>query len=210
MPLPLVPMAIGASGLLGGLLSKSQRGTMDPNMLRALFGPQAIGKDTNELFALLSNSPMFQAMMQSAGMRGQATGAAANRRMARAGVAGGGGVSGVGAWMQAAGRQAGANAQIGARGDIYGQALQAAMQNMEGRMGLWGKSQLMQQASPTWGQQVGGSLLGAAGAGLAAYAGRPSAGRAKQVIGTGPSVPTAPPSEGGEFNWPQFEDTRMG
>lgn len=176
------PAIIGGALSLGGaLLGNSERPTLDPEVMKRLFGPDAISSETNQLYRLLLNSPVFSQIMQGSAMRGTAIANAARGRMAAAGLGG----TPMGAWLGAAGSGYGAAFQRSAQADLFMKALMAAMQGLQGREELWGRSQLMRQGQPTWRRMIGASMLNAGSYGLS-------------KIGTGSSTPA---SGGGMGSW---------
>ena len=164
----VAPLAIGAgsgiASLLGALLgSGGGQKTIDPELLKRLFGPQAVGKETNELFAILKNSPAFAQMMRQASMRGNRIGGNARAGLARAGL----GSSGIGAVANATSRGLGGTLQLQGQGQLFSQALQAAMQNVGQRQSIFAGSQQSANQQPSFQRMIGSSLLnlGAAGFG---------------------------------------------
>lgn len=141
------PITIALSGLgaLGGLLGGRGNKTIDPQMLARLFGPQALATDTQTLFNALANSPMFQLLQSQASATGTAAGNATRANFARAGLSG----SGVGALGSAVAGGFGQNLMLGARGNLWGSALNAAQSNLAARLGIFGQSALGAQAQPT-------------------------------------------------------------
>ncbi len=152
-------LPIGLS-LFGGILGGS--GTPDrlsAEQISQMFGAQAVSKETQELFRLLQRSPAFQQMMTSASLQGQSF---SNRL--RANIGRGGQVSTPGAnFARAASLGFGGQLQRQGQGQLFGQALQAAIQNLQGQMTMFGQ----QQQLPSFGQQLGSSLLGAGAQGFA-------------------------------------------
>jgi len=159
-----ITLALMGGGLLGGLLGGRGKGTIDPRLLARMFGPQALASDTQQLYGTLANSPMFQMLMAQASAQGTSAGNATRANFARAGLSN----SGVGALGGAVSRGFGQNLILGARGNLWGTALNAAQSNLANRMNLWGQSALQDQQRPTMLQSFGNALTGAAGAGLTA------------------------------------------
>lgn len=165
-----VTITLGAISALGGIIGAAGgKKAIDPEVLRKLFGPDAINNDTIELFNKMINSPVGQQKLAAAAQTGASFSNALNQRLAQSGLAGGGATSGVGAFTQAAGTQAGAGLEAGVRGDIYQQALDAALQNISQRLGIYAGSQQIAQQQPSAQQIIGSSIAGAAGGALANY-----------------------------------------
>lgn len=168
MALPLAPIAIGAITALGGIIAgKDGTKTIDPNVLKKLFGPEAVTKETIELFNRMINSPQGAQMIAQANEQGSQFANALNAKLAEAGVAGGGGTSGVGAFQQAAAASAPHSLERGVRADMFANASQLAQQNIRDRMAAYVNSALQTQANPTTGQIIGGALAGAGAQSLA-------------------------------------------
>jgi hypothetical protein len=103
-------------------------------------------------------------MMTQAAQTGQNFSNELNAKLGAAGFAGGEASSPIGAFTQAAGGEAAGNLQRSARQQLFSQALESATQNVNNRAGIWAGSQAIQQQQPTFGQNLGGAILGAVGA----------------------------------------------
>lgn len=147
---------------IGSLLGRSERQTIDPEMLKMLFGPQAIGQETQGIYQNLLNSPAFAAMMRSMATQGTALQNGINARVASSGAAG----SPIGAFASTVGRGYAGSLQMGGMQDLFMKSLMAAMQNIGQRENLWGQSQLMKQQTPTYGQKLGSAFLAGGAEGL--------------------------------------------
>lgn len=160
------PLTIGLSlaGLFGGFLGGKGQKQIDPNTLARLFGPQVLAQDTQSLYQTLANSPMFQQIMSSASARGTAAGNQVRANFARAGLSN----SGVGALGSAVSRDFGSNMILGARANLWNNALAAARESLAQRASIYGQSALMRQQTPTMAQQFGQALTGLASTGLTA------------------------------------------
>ena len=154
-----------AAGLTaaGSLLGKSERPTVDPEMLKQLFGPGAVAGDAQEFYRSLLNSPMFAELMRSASLRGTSLGNQIRSNVASAGTGG----SPIGAFANAAARGYGTALQLPMKAGLFEEALKAALSNSSQRMSIWGQSQLGRQEDPTWGRMVGASALNAGATGFA-------------------------------------------
>lgn len=173
-----VAVALGAISALGGVLGSKGRKEIDPEVLKRLFGPEAVTKDTLDFYNNLINSPQGAAMLNNASVVGANVANQINARAAESGIAGGGGESGVGSFGVAAGGSAGNLLKNNIRGQVYGQALEAAINNNAQRMSIYGQSALQRQQTPTFAQALGAGLQAGAGAiaaGLPAGNGAPSA-----------------------------------
>lgn len=157
-------IALMLAGGVGGFLGGKGKGAIDPQMLARLFGPNALAGDTQTLFNTLQGSPAFAAIMNSASESGSLAGQRARANIAKAGL----GTSGVGAITNAVSRGFGQNMMLGARGNLWNTALQAARDNLSQRMGIFGQSSLAAQGQPTMAQSFGNALTGMAATGLTA------------------------------------------
>lgn len=183
------PVTIAAiiAGLGGGLLGGKGRQPIDPRMLARLFGPDVLAGDTQALFRTLAASPAFAAIMNSASAMGTSAGNNTRAAFARSGLSS----SGVGALGGAVSRGFGQNLMLGARGNLWTTALQAAQQNLSQRAGIWGQSQLGYQGTPTLAQSFGSALTGGASAVLTAKVAKQAPAPAA-AFNSGTNVITAP------------------
>jgi len=149
------PLIGGAMTLAGTYLGREERPTIDPEMLKMLFGPGAIAGDTQEFYRNLLNSPAFAELMRSASVRGTGLANAINQNVAAAGVSG----NPIAAFSRAAGRGYGTALQLPMMSDLFMKAFAGALQNSQARMGVWAQSQLDRQGTPTFGRMLGSSLL---------------------------------------------------
>lgn len=150
------PLIGGALTLAGTYLGREERPTIDPEMLKMLFGPGAISGDTQEFYRNLLNSPAFAELMRSANVHGTQLGNSITRNVAAAGVGG----NPVAAFAKAAGRGYGGALQLPMMSDLFMRAFAGALQNNQARMGVWAQSQLGRQDQPTFGRMLGTALLG--------------------------------------------------
>ena len=150
------PIIGGAMTLAGSFLgARGERPTIDPEMLKQLFGPGAVTGDTQEFYRNLLNSPAFSELMRSANVRGTQLGNQIQSNVAAAGVGG----NPIAAFSKAAGRGYGSALQLPMMSDLFMRAFQAALQNNQGRMGVWANSQLGKQGTPSFERMLGSSLL---------------------------------------------------
>lgn len=194
-----VAVALGAISALGGVLGSKGRKEIDPEVLKRLFGPEAVTKDTLDFYNNLINSPQGAAMLNNASVIGANVANQINARAAESGIAGGGGESGVGSFGVAAGGSAGNLLKNNIRGQVYGQALEAAINNNAQRMGIYGQSALMKQGTPTFAQALGAGLQSGAGAiaaGLPAGGGQAPAAEARDYSQAGNSIMSTEPQYG--------------
>jgi len=157
------PLLIGGgASLLGGLLGKKQNPTIDPNVLKRLFGPDALSGETQQLYQMLLNSPAFSQMMNQAGIQSTQT---ANRTRAALGASGLGSTP-YGGFLNAAGSGYGASMQRQGKQDLFMQALRSAFEGLQNRQSIYASSKLNRQEQPTWQRMIGASLLNAGSQGL--------------------------------------------
>lgn len=148
--------------MLGGLLGKKQNPTIDPAVLKRLFGPDALSGETQQLYQLLLNSPAFSQMMNQAAMQGSNVANQTQANLARAGL----GSTPYGGFLNAAGQGYGGTLQRGAKADLFMQALRQAFEGLQSRQGAYVQSRLGRQEQPTWQRMIGASLLNAGSQGL--------------------------------------------
>lgn len=123
-------------------------------------GPLAISNDTNQLFSLMSSSPMFQNMLRQIMQQGSQMNTGFQSALGRTGLSS----SGVGAAAGNLARSATGNAMIGARGELFSQALQTALQALSQRMQMAPTFMEERRAGPSVLEQIGGVARGAIGA----------------------------------------------
>lgn len=157
----------GALTAGGALLGKSERPTIDPEMLKMLFGPGALAGDTQQLYQMLLNSPVFSQLMNSASLQGTQLGQNMRARLGQAGIPG----SPLGAFADAASRGYGQTFQRNQQAQLFLKAMMEASSNLQTRAGIWGNSQLQRQSQPTWGRMIGASMLNAGAQGLSQWTG---------------------------------------
>lgn len=157
------PIIGGAATLAGAAFGHAgERKPIDPEMMKNLFGPGAVSADTMQFYQTLLNSPAFAEIMRSAGVQGASLGNRINANVAQAGVAG----NPIAAFAKAAGRGYSGALQVPQMADLFMKAFGGALQNNDARMGLWGQSQLQQQATPSFDRMLGSSLLAAGTSGF--------------------------------------------
>jgi len=121
-------------------------------------GPEAISNDTNRLFELMVGSPMFQNMMRGLVQSGSQMNTGFQSALGRTGLSS----SGVGAAASGLAKSATGNAIAGARGDLFAQALQTALQALQSRMQMAPTFMEERRAGPSVLEQIGGAVRGGA------------------------------------------------
>lgn len=157
----LVP--IGASllgGVLGGMGQKDQ--SIDWDEMTKMFGPGAVMGDANTMFQGMMQSPMLSQILGSGASQGNRLNQRMMRNMASSGLSG----SPMGQFAKAAGTGYGGNIQRQMLSNAFMQALQAAMQNNQARMGMFQNQQNMRINQPNFLNMLGSSLFGAGAQGL--------------------------------------------
>lgn len=190
MAFPIIPVALGATSLLGSLLG--HKGGIDMKAWERLFGPQAMAALTNQFMQQFQNSPFARQQMVGAANTGQQI---ANQFAAMPGVR----TSGVGQISQALSGGATNSLQQQVMAMLFQMAQQAAQQNLSQKQDIF----LHNQQQPSFLQQFGPALSGAASQTLSMLPTGTSqpAGPAKV---TGPLAPPWSPPESfipGSQNW---------
>lgn len=132
------------------------------NQLSQLYGTGPLGQDTQALFRLLMQSPMWQQMMVNASLQGNALGRNLTNSFAQRGLT----TTGVGTVAQNMGNSATGFMQTQMQGDLWAKALAAAMQNLSQRQDSWTTLEQQRRAKPSGLGSVFGGILGAAGSAL--------------------------------------------
>lgn len=110
--------------------------------LYGAYGPEQLAGQTQLLYQLLANSPAFAGLLKGAAAQGQNAATAVASRLGNTGLSS----SGVGAATAGLAEQLPAAAMQQARGDLFGQSISAAMQNLAQRLqALPGLAQLFYQ-----------------------------------------------------------------
>lgn len=149
----------------GAAIGSKDRPTIDPEMLKRLFGPGATAEEAQALYKLLQNSPAFAQMLSSNSMQGTNI---ANQAAARMGAAGTSGTP-IGAFLGQAGRGYGATLNRGAQAQLFMEALKAAQSNIANREAAYAGSQMKQQEMPTFNRMVGSSMLASGAEGFSKW-----------------------------------------
>lgn len=189
MPFPIIPVALGATSLLGSILG--HKGGIDMKAWERMFGPQAMAALTNQFMSQFQNSPWARQQELGAANTGQQI---ANNFAAMPGAR----TSGVGQISQALSGGATNSLQQQLMAMLFQMAQQAAQQQMSEKQGIF----LHNQQQPSFLQQFGPALSGAASQTLSMLpTNTQPAGPAKV---TGPLAPPWSPPESfipGQSNW---------
>jgi len=182
MPFPIAQAGLTLASLLGGLLGKNKG--IDMKEWERMFGPAAVAGRTNEFMKMFSNSPFAAQQQLQAANTGQQV---ANNFAAMPGAS----QSGVGQIGQALSTGATNSLQSQLMAALFQMAQQAAQQNMGDKQNIF----LHNQQQPTFLQQLGQSVSGAAGqalsmfptkdAGFSKYDSQPSGAFTPQVTNAG-------------------------
>lgn len=129
-----VPWILKGISALGGIFGKKRK-HVDPETLRAMFGPRAVSKEVMELTNYIINSPAGQKMMAQAEESGQNFQTEMAARAAESGMSpDSGGQSGASDFAVASGTQAGAAFGRDVKAGITQQAMPIAQQMVDARM----------------------------------------------------------------------------
>lgn len=129
------------------------------DQLNQYFGPGVLGGNIQQIYQMLLASPAFQNMLNQYGLQGSQLSQNLTAGLAQRGLTG----TGVGTVAQNLGNAVPGFMQTQARGDLYGQAFQAALQNLMGRMGSFTSLEEQRRSKPGFLQSALGGLFGAAG-----------------------------------------------
>jgi len=149
MPFPFIPAALGAASLLGGYMGRPKN--IDMGAWERMFGPQALAALTNQFMSQFSKSPWARQQQLSAANTGQQV---ANQYAAMPGAR----TSGVGQISQALSGGVTGSLEQALQAMLFQQAMQAAQQNLGAKQGVWAQN----QQTPSFWQQFGPALSGAA------------------------------------------------
>jgi hypothetical protein len=166
----------------GAAIGSKERPTLDPEMLKRLFGPNATAEEVQALFNLLKNSPAFSQILSSNAMQGTQIGNAAAARMGAAGTS----ETPIGSFLGQAGRGYGQTLNRGAQAQLFMEALKSATQNIQSRQDAYVGSRRARQETPTFGRMVGASMLTAGANGFSNWLNAP---RAAAVLPTPQEMP---------------------
>src|SRR3972149_5083686 len=127
--------------------------------LSQFFGPGALAGDYSKLYSLLLSSPGFQNVLSNMSIQGTNLSQNLTANLARRGLTG----TGVGTVAQSLGQAVPGFMQQQAKAGLSQEALQAAMQNLLARMGIYGELRGQQMNQPGFLQSLFGGLMGGAG-----------------------------------------------
>lgn len=140
---------------------------INPQLLARLFGPGALAHDQQQLYSLMANSPGARAALGSINLQGQNLAQDLSAGFARRGLT----TTGVGTVAQGLANAASGFGQAQYQGQLSGQALDAAQQNLLARLAAFSSNQNANVGQPSGFERIFGSVLGAAGPALANYFG---------------------------------------
>jgi len=162
-----VSLALGGASLLGGVFGKKRK-HIDPEYLRAHFGPQAIAKDTTELANFIMNSPYGQQLLASAAESGQNFQTDMAARAAASGLdPSSGGQAGAGDFATSAAGQAQNTFERQTKQGFYEAAMPLAAQGVTARQNAY-VNDFQGGGVPTDGASLWQSIGNAAGVAAAA------------------------------------------
>jgi hypothetical protein len=139
---------------LGGIFGKKKK-HMDSEALRQMFGPRAIGKDTQELSNYILNSPYGQQLMASAAEQGQGLQTDMAARAAASGLSPDTGASsGASDFQVSAATQAQTGLERGVKAGITSSAMPIAADLVGGRMQAALQAQSEKNAEPSTMQRI--------------------------------------------------------
>lgn len=139
--------APGATGAAGKALAQGN----------ALIGPDAFAGQTEELYARLAGSPMFQAILKGAAQNASQANTGIQSALGRTGLS----QSGIGAAVGGLGSSLQGNAINQAQGDLFSQAQQITLQSLLARLGITPELIQLGRRGPSVGQQLLGAVGGA-------------------------------------------------
>jgi hypothetical protein len=168
MAFPFVPAALGLASVLGGLFGGPKG--IDMKEWEKLFGPEAVGAKTNEFMKLFQNSPWARQQQVQASNTGQQV---ANTFASMPGAR----QSGVGQISQSLATGATSSLEQQLMSMLFQMAQQSAQQHLGDKQNVF----LHNQQQPSFLQQLGQAVSGAAGQTLS-------------MLPTGKQAATAPAS----------------
>lgn len=157
--IPTLPLlGVLGGGLLGALGSGGNR-YPSFNKITSMFGPQALAGDTEKLYGFLSHGAGFQNLLSQSNAQASQFQNSLAANLAQRGLT----TTGIGSIANAAGGSAAQFSESALRGGLFNQASDMAQQNLMARLQAWAAFQQQQASQPSFLQQLGGSLSGAAG-----------------------------------------------
>lgn len=149
------PYVLQGLSALGGIFGKKKK-YMDEQTMRALYGPQAIGKDTTELANFILNSPYGQQLMAQAAEAGQGLQTEMASNAAMSGLSPDTGAeSGTSTFATGAAKQAQTGLERQTRAGIYQSAMPIAADLVGNRMQVALGNMKDQNATPNFLQRLG-------------------------------------------------------
>jgi hypothetical protein len=153
--LTAAPYILQGLSALGGIWGKKKK-YMDEQTLRALYGPGAVGKDTEELVNRIMSSPYGQQLLAGAAETGQSTQRELAARTAASGMGPGTGAdSGASIFAAATAPQIQTGLERGVRADTTAAAMPIAADLVSGRMQAALMQQGQQNLDPSTMQRIG-------------------------------------------------------
>lgn len=193
MAFPILPVALAAISIGGGLISATGgRKAIDPEMLRRLFGAEAISEETIRLFNLFINSPVGAQMTTEARLVGSRIGGQVQAALSSSS----GQRSAVDEVRKVLASEAGASAVRDVKANLFSNALQGASETIAQQLAAFTQSKIVEQQTPSTAEKIGGAIAGASGRALAglqaqAKAPEPAAAVTEQALGGAPVVGAA-------------------
>ena len=153
-------MLIGPAMTIGGaaLGAANQKKALSADEINQMFGAPALAGNTQDLFRMLMQSPAFQSIMQGGAQQGSMMQGRIGQALGKSGLSG----APMGGMMKAASMGYGSQLQNQGKQQLFMQALQTAMQNMQGQMSMFNQQQQM----PNFWSQMGGALMGGGAQGM--------------------------------------------
>jgi hypothetical protein len=172
-PLAAIGIGTGAASMLSPFLSGGGPDYAKLSaMLQRLYGPQALGRDTRQLYGMNLGSPGFQNQLGQINLAGNQFSQNFNSALGRQGMGGDSARSGVGTVGQAGAPQMSSLHRGQAFGDLWNQSQNMALQNLMGRLGALGGLSSGPSSQDMF-RSIFGSGIGAAGQYLGLAAGAP-------------------------------------
>ena len=159
-PAALIPIGMSLGGAVMGGLGGNDKLSWEE--IQKMFGSKALVGQTENLYRMMQQSPMYNNMMQ--GAQNQAS-QYRNRLSQNLGGSGLGG-SPMAGLSKAASLGYGSQLQRQGQQQLFAQSMQQAMQQMQLQAQMFGQQQQM----PNFWQQMGGALMGGGAQGFAGMA----------------------------------------
>ena len=153
----LLPAAMTAGGAIAGGLGGQKK--LSYGDIQNMFGSKQLVSGTEDLFSMMKQSPMYNQMMQGAQNSASTYRGNLARNMGGSGLGG----SPMAGLAKASSLGYGSQLQQQGQSQMFMQAMQQAMQNMQLQAQMYGQ----QQQIPSFWQQMGGALMGGGAQGFA-------------------------------------------